>query len=30
MGESSVDGSVDAADGFQYVPVILEDISGYA
>ena len=29
MGESAVDVGVDAADGFQYVLVILEDVSGY-
>ena len=29
MGESTVDVGVDAADGFQYVLVILEDVSGY-
>ena len=28
MGESAVDVGVDAADGFQYVLVILEDVSG--
>ena len=28
MGESAVDAGVDAADGFQYVLVILEDVSG--
>ena len=29
MGESAVDAGVDAADGFEYVLVILEDLSGY-
>ena len=29
IGESAVHNGVDAADGFQYVLVILEDISGY-
>ena len=28
-GESTVDVGVDAEDGFQYVLVILEDVSGY-
>ena len=29
MGKSAVDVGVDAADGFQYVLLILEDVSGY-
>ena len=29
MGESAVDAGIDAADGFQYVLVILEDVNGY-
>ena len=29
MGERAVDAGIDAADGFQYVLVILEDMSGY-
>ena len=29
MGQSAVDAGVDAADGFQYVLVILRDVSGY-
>ena len=29
MGKSAVDVGVDAADGFQYVLAILEDVSGY-
>ena len=28
MGESAVDAGIDTADGFQYVLVILEDVSG--
>ena len=27
MGESAVDAGIDVADGFQYVLVILEDVS---
>ena len=29
MGESAVDVGIDAADGFQYMLVIFEDVSGY-
>ena len=29
LGESAVDAGIDAGDGFQYVLVILEDVSGY-
>ena len=29
MGERAVGAGIDAADGFQYVLVILEDVSGY-
>ena len=29
MGEGAVNAGIDAADGFQYVLVILEDMSGY-
>ena len=29
MGESAVDAGIDAADGFQYVLVILEDVSAW-